>query len=335
MNSPIKELLVKLNQVVRPNMGNALFALFLTLICETIFGMILAAPAMLLISRNEGTNQMIFAYMLFFCALIVWLLFQYGFHILILRMVRHEYVTLGYVFFGFKKIKKVLPLILTIAVMLAALTVAIVAGGRIALAKSGIAASLAKGAEAVAENPDLTDRLFKGAGILLAVYAILFVIIFIRFAFVFYLHFDNPDDGLLSLFKKSARLMKKNCFRLIHLMLTAGGRNLLTAIAIFILSSVMANGKKAGGGGGLSILLLLLNFIYFINAYTAILKMYFALPVLYTDALQPNVEVTITDDENSQVLADTALLLAGKGDVEQDSADEDPSADKDTSADGE
>ncbi len=350
MKTPIKQLLVRLNQVVRPNMGNALFALFLALICETVLGMIFAAPAMMMLTRNPSLNQTIFAAMLVFCSLIIWLLFQYGFHVLILRMVRHEYVTLGYVFFGFKEIKRVLPLLLTIGLIVSLLTIALVAGGRIVTAQTGLADAVAKQIESVqaqvestqakalqapaesikeaesgqslpqasdqsddtplSDNQDaVLNQAVKQLGILLAIYALLIVLVFIRFVFVFYLHFDSPDDGVLTLFKKSARLMKNNCFRLIRLMLGAGGKNLVTAIFIFTVTYVISSGSKGGQKGGFSILMMLLNFMYFINIYTALLKMYFALPVLYTDALLPQVEVTITDDENSQVLADTAALL--------------------------
>ncbi|MBQ7159410.1 MAG: hypothetical protein IJS09_08335, partial [Treponema sp.] len=138
-----KQLLVRLNQTVRPNMGNALFALFLTLICETVLGMIFAAPAMMIMGRDTEINDLIFAMLLVFCALVVWLLFQYGFHILILRMVRKNYVTLGYVFYGFKKIKRTLPLVLTISLIVSVLTVAVVAGGRIFMAKTGLADAVA------------------------------------------------------------------------------------------------------------------------------------------------------------------------------------------------
>ena len=358
MKTPIKQLLIKLNQTVRPNMGNALFALFLTLICETLLSMVFAVPAMMMVTHNPALNQVIFSLLMLFCALIVWLLFQYGFHILILRMVRHEYVTLGYVFYGFRKIRRLLPLMLTIATLVSVLTLTLVSGSRIIVAKTGLSDAVAKEMEnvesqtessqaksmpaentqaestqTIAENADQSEnsplssaqdqtmhRAVRQIGLTTAVYALLILVVFIRFAFVFYLHFDNSDDGLLSLFKKSARLMHKNCLRLIRLMLGAGGKNLVIALLTFILTMMISTENRNGGRGGLSVALMLFNFVYFVNAYTALLKMYFALPILYTDALQPQVEVTITDDENSQVLANTAALLAENGDEAEKNA---------------
>ena len=334
--------MVRLNQAVRPNMGNALFALFLTLFGETILGVLFAVPAMKIVGQEGALfNELFFAAILVFCALLVWLLFQYGFHILVLRMVRKEYVTLGYVFYGFKTIRKTLPLMLTIGMVVAALTVAVVAGGRIFVAKTGLDATIAEqiapsttetvpstepSSDAAissdadvlpaTDHSDLLNGLLKQTAVLLAVYFLLLAVTFIRFVFVFYLHFDNPADSVFRLFQKSARLMRKNVFRLIRLVICAGGRNLLIAAVAFGATMIIpATGESGSGRGGLSIFVMLLNFVYFVNAYTALLRMYFAFPILYTDLIQPTIEVTITDDENSKVLAETVALLSGDEDA--------------------
>lgn len=293
-------------------MGNALFALFLTLICETVFGMIFAAPAAVLIAHEGATlNELVFAGLLVFCALVVWLLFQYGFHTLILRMVRSEYVTLGFVFYGFKTIKKTYPLVLSLAVLISVVTGVFVVVGRIVVAKLGLSVEQAS---ALSLQEGGTTEVLLPTGILLGAYALLLVIVFIRFVFVFYVHADNPDEKISAVFKKSALLMRKKVFRLIRLVLRAGGRNLVIAILTFALTMLIPATNEDGSRTGLSIAVLLFNFVYFVNAYTALLRMYFAFPILYVDALQPTIDVTITDEENSEVLADTVALLSDKED---------------------
>lgn len=345
-----KQLLVRLNQVVRPNMGNALFALFLTLICETVLGMICAAPAMIRLSRGVNSlNDLIFSGLLLFCTLIVWLLFQYGFHILILRMTRHEYVTLGYVFYGLKKIKKTLPLMLTISVIVAVLTVAFVAAGRIVMAKSGLAEkvqetivttqaeeqtqdttesgdspALVADAEqsldfnALAEkHGDVMNSVLKQTGIMLVIYFLLIAAVFIRFAFVFYLHFDNPADSVFTLFRKSARMMKKNVLRLIHLILCASGRNLAFAAAAFGMTLLIPTANANGTKGGFPILALILNLAYLVNAYTALLRMYFAFPVLYDSLQNPS---SYNSDENTAAMLKAVVSLLAENEKD-DSTD--------------
>lgn len=290
-------------------MGNALFALFLTLICETVFGMLFAAPAaMLLAHESASLNDMIFAALLVFCAVVVWLLFQYGFHVLILRMVRKDYVTLGYVFYGFKKIKQTLTLALALAALVAVVTVAFVVSGRIVMAKLNLPI---ESTSAALVEKSVSDEILLRTGVLLALYALLLVVVFIRFVFVFYLRFDNPDDSVLTLLKKSMRLMRGRYLRLIRLVLRAGGHNLAIAAGAFALTLFIPATNEDGSRTGLSVAVMLFNFVYFVNAYTALLRMYFAFPVLYTDALLPTVDETIADDKDSVVLTETVALLSG------------------------
>ncbi|MBQ6780763.1 MAG: hypothetical protein IJP62_05980 [Treponema sp.] len=357
----IKQLLVRLNQTVRANMGNALFALFLTLICETVLGMIFVAPATMIVTRSTSTlNDMIFAGILLFCALVIWLLFQYGFHVLILRMTRRQYVTIGYVFYGFKKFKQTIPHILTLAVMVVALTLAFSTGSRVVMSKlnekKAISAELTTDnttltapktdfSAASAENPkadadssskesddenllssdraNLLNDILKQTGILLAVYLLLVVIVFIRFSFVFYLHFDNPSANAFFLLKKSAMLMHKNALRLIALIIRAGGHNLIVAVAAFFLTLAISATNKDGSRSGLSIAVLLFNFIYFVNAYTALLRMYFAFPVMYTDALLAKIDI-IVKTQDTIVLEETAAFLASKFPYQPDDAEDSP-----------
>ena len=293
-------------------MGNAMISLFLTLICETVLCMFFAAPAMMRMGqRTGGIEDLIFTGSLLFLSLLCWLLLQYGFHILILRMSRREYVTIGYVFYGFKKIRQTLPLILTMAAMIVALTLAFITGTRIVMAKLGIDVMIQKAMDSSENQVEALSAFFGHAGIILGLYVLILIIVFIRFSFVFYLHFDNPSAKPVFLLKKSAFLMHKNMFRLIRLDICAGGKNLIVAAVTFFLTLAIPATNRDGSRSGLSFVVLLLNFIYFVNAYTALLRMYFAFPVLYTDVLLAKIDI-IVGKQDTIVMQEAAAFLASK-----------------------
>ena len=82
--------------------------------------------------------------------------------------------------------------------------------------------------------------------------------------------------------------MRKNVFRLILFALRAGGRYLVTAILL----SVALNFIPEDKGSGLSILVFVLDMIYFINLYTAMIRIYLTVPVLYDEILNPTLEIS-------------------------------------------
>lgn len=312
-----KQLFARLEQAVRPNRGNALFALFLTVLCQTVFSMVFLAPVVFLLMRGGMTfNERFFGYLLVFCALVVQVLFQYGLQVLILRMVRGEFVTLGYVFYGFKTIRRTLPL----AVAVSALIFAVVFGFFL-VARSVFSAwwDANLGAEALFSAQEMLRQLRVPSLLLLAACVLVLVAVGIRFVFVFFLHVDHPGEKLPSLFRKSARLMRKKCFLLIGLALRAGGRNFVIAVVALCVMTGMTAAEGADDGHQLfpAFVGMIVNLVYLVNIYTALLKMYFAAPVLYVDAVRPVVDVIVADgeqaadDEAPAALADDAAEDAG------------------------
>lgn len=301
-----KQLFARLEQAVRPNRGNALFALFLTLLCETIFSMFFLAPAVFLMVRGGMTfNERFFGVLLVFCALVVQVLFQYGFQVLILRMVRREFVTLGYVFYGFKTIKKSLPLAVAVSALVFLVTAVFFLAARLVFSAwwdANLAAEVLLSAQEVLRQAQLP------AFLLVAAYIVVFVAVGIRFVFVFYLHVDYPGEKLPSLFIKSARLMRKKCLLLIRLALRAGGRNFVIAVVALCVMTGMTAAEGADDAHQMfpAFVGMIVNLVYLVNIYTALLKMYFAFPVLYVDAVQPTVDVTVADADDTAPAETTA-----------------------------
>ena len=307
-----KQLFARLNQVFAANRGNALFALFLTLLCETVGMMCFFLPSLMLLTHGAGAfNDVFFALLLVFCALVVWVLFQYGFLVLILRMVRREFVTLGYVFYGFRSLRRTLPLAAVVAGAVCLLSFAFAVLSHLLSARLGLALP----ADGMAQFAAL-GKSVRFVGVMLAAYLLLLVAVGIHFVFIFYAHYDCAEGNLLSLFGKSARLMRGRRFRLLGLALRAGARNLaLAAVALLAVLFVPATNEAGSGSGGLSLVSALCNLVYLVNVYTALLRMYFAVPVLYTDAVSPTLDVRVPDGD-SVVLAEAAALLAGGEDAD-------------------
>lgn len=299
-----KQLFARLEQAVRPNRGNALFALFLTVLCQTVFSMFFLAPVVFLLMRGGVTfNERFFGYLLVFCALVVQTLFQYGLQVLILRMVRREFVTLGYVFYGFKTIKKTFSLVVAVSALLFAVAFVFFLVAR-AVVAARLDANL--GAEALLSAQEMLRQLRVPTLLLFALGFLVLVAVGIRFIFVFYLHVDHPGEKLPSLFRKSARLMRKRCFLLIRLALRAGGHNFAIAAVALCVMTGMTAAEGADDGQQLfpAFVGMIVNLVYLVNIYTALLKMYFAAPVLYVDAVQPVVDVIVAAD--AAQAADTA-----------------------------
>ena len=119
---------------------------------------------------------------------------------------------------------------------------------------------------------------------------ILFVLslfVLIRFVFVFQLHFDNPSLKVLAVFRKSAELMQGQIFRLILFALRAGGKQL--AIAFFL--ALIVNFFPEEKHSGLSVLVFLLDIAYFVNFYTALVRIYLTVPVLYEEIENGNLKI--------------------------------------------
>lgn len=274
-----KRLMMKLNQLCSANLGKVIYALFFMTLIESLCAGMLLAPVFLTILKGESSVQAtVLSYILIFIAVYVWLTFQFGFSIMLLRMSRGERTTLGYIFIGFRKINPAGKVILGVALILA-----------VTIAVSRIILTVAAGslASVMPQAADDNTALFVAE---LAVFSVSFFILscaaLIKFSFVFQLHFDNPSESIPALFLKSARLMRGNTIRFILFALRAGGKPLLIAIATAVLTNLLPGEQNTM----MSVLAFILNIVYFLNMYTALVRMYFTVPVLYNEILNPTPE---------------------------------------------
>lgn len=288
----IKHLMVKLNQVFSQYLGKIMYALFLISILETLASFILLSPALKLAS--SGANPALAkveTLVLAFLAIFVWLTFQFGFAVMLLKMTRREYTNLGFIFIGFRRLNPAGKIIGAFAGLIAILALIARFAARFIFLKirpdfsfEMPALSSLQTAEQVSESaPELissaaSDTLLFVA-IFLGILLLLGLFVLIRFVFVFQLHFDNPSMPVLQLFKKSAGMMRKNVLRLILFALRAGGKQLAIAIILAILVTFIPEEKNSG----LSVLTFILDMVYFINMYTAMIRIYLTVPVMYNE----------------------------------------------------
>ena len=151
--------------------------------------------------------------------------------------------------------------------------------------------SALQNADQIAGQPELLSSVVVDmltlVGIFLGVLFVLGLFVLIRFVFVFQLHFDNPSMPLLQLFKKSSLMMHKNVFRLILFALRAGGKQLFIAVFLAVIVNFIPESKTSG----LSVLVFIIDMIYFINMYTAMVRIYLTVPVMYEEILHPKLEI--------------------------------------------
>lgn len=295
----LKQLMVKLNQVSSLYLGKIMYALFLMSIMETLASFAVLSPVMRLLSN--GANPLVVktkTFLLAFFAICVWLSFQFGFAIMLLKMTRREYTNLGFLFIGFRRLNPAGKVIGAFGGLIAILSLVARFVTKFIFYKINpdfsfdkIDLSALQNADQIAGQPELLSSvavdMLTLVGIFLGVLFVLGLFVLIRFVFVFQLHFDNPSMPLLQLFKKSSLMMHKNVFRLILFALRAGGKQLFIAVFLAVIVNFIPESKTSG----LSVLVFIIDMIYFINMYTAMVRIYLTVPVMYEEILHPKLEI--------------------------------------------
>lgn len=288
--------MVKLNQISAQYIGKIMYALFLMSILETVSFFVILSPALNM--TRAGSNpaaSRVFTLILILFALCVWLTFQFGFAIMLLRMTRKQSVNLHHMFIGFKHFNPAGKVILSFAALLSVLTVITRFISRLVFTKIrpgfSFQAVSVQDLQDITANSEVISEFVMNSALYICLFAgilfILSVITLLHFAFVFQLHFDNPSMSIKQLFAKSAGMMRGNVLRLIVFALRAGGKQLLTAVILAVIANMIPEDKASG----LSALTFIIDMIYFINLYTATIRIYLTVPVLYEDILNPKAEI--------------------------------------------
>ena len=333
-NRALRELLMKslkplvktLNQVASRNLGRALVSLFVMALCETVCISALCTPLYVRVSAGDtGAGALLLAALVLLASFAVWALFQYGFAVLLLRMVRGDYVTLGYIFYGWRTLRRSLPVALFFAAVFTVLTFALVASlfcftdvpARLVAANEITRTVMAANADGTASAVQVaTGAAFRAMPVLLvaAVGALVVLCALVQLSFLFQATYDGERNSLFGALRANWRLLSRRRLLLVRFVAVAGGTPLVIALlALFATFFIPATHETGSGSSALDAVLFLLNLIYLMYGYTALLRMYFAVPVLYEEARKSTVQVVLDDESEREkddaVISETIALL--------------------------
>ncbi len=262
-----KELIEKLKPVAKKNLGRTFFTLFIMVILETI------CSAIVIFSSYIFSSQKVLTYLAMFTGVFLWFLVLIGFAIMLLRMAREKYVTLGYLFYGFRRFKIFAPVALFHTVLTAF--------------SAGVAVAILYALKNT-QSPVLTFlKTHWGESSVFIATVILSIVLFLIFQFpqifLAFLKYDNSEKSVFKLAFMSFKFCIKKLFKLLGFIFMAGGRNLFLAVFYFAVTITLSGEDK---GTLVQALLFLFDFLYFINIYKAVSLMALSLPVFYEDSTE-------------------------------------------------
>ena len=260
------ELIKKLTPVAQKNLGKTFFTLFLMVILESLCSAVVVASMYFL---NE---QKVLLYCALFAGIFLWFLILIGFGVMLLRMARGKFVTLGYLFYGFRRFRQFGPVAL-VHTVLTALSVFVSVLVLLALKKADSDILTV-----------LTQRYGENSPMIFTVglSVLVFLLLQLPQIFLAFLRYDNPNKPVFLLSLESTLTFFRKFFKLFGFVFLAGGRNLFLA-AFYFAVTLAISGKE--DSMVVQIFSVLFDFLYFINIYKAVSLMALSLPVFYEDLL--------------------------------------------------
>ena len=263
----------KLSGVSQKNFRNAFSSVFIMMIIESIGSAIFLAP-MMYFSITEKMNPLTtgISYLLLAAGIICWFLLQAGAFVLFLRMVRGEYVSIGFLFYGFRRFRQFIGS-------------AVFYAGLAALVTAVIRFILHVTKDTTYDVLAFLDKHFGEINSILvvAVVLLLFVaIVSIRFLFLFFVRYDKPETGTFKSAGIAARVIRKKILLLIWFVLKASARYLVLAAFYFAASTYFGFKTESAIQ---SVAHFLISFLYLLNIYKAFVMAYFATATFYDETV--------------------------------------------------
>ena len=268
-----EQMFKKLSLVLQKNFRNAFLSVFIMMIIESIGSAIFLAPMMYFAITGKMTSlTMGISYVLLVSGVICWFSLQAGAFVLFLRMVRGDYVSIGFLFYGFRKFRQFAGSAVFFAGLAALVTLII----RLAL-------HFTKGTPY-----DILAFLDQHFGeiysmlVIAVILILLVVIISVRFLFLFFVRYDNAQLGTFRSAEIAAKQTEKKIFLLIRFVLKASARHLV--LAAFYFAAATYFGLKTESAVQ-SIANFLFGFLYILNIYKALVMAYFATATFYDETV--------------------------------------------------
>ncbi len=287
-------MLQKLKDVSHKNLTKAFVSLFVLVMLQSGISAFFGGGALLLAAKKSEVLHFVFlVYLILFAGIFLWFLLLNGFLVMLYRMVKDEFVTFGFLFYGFRRFRQFAPPAALCTVLTAA------ASGLMVLIIN-IAESLNPGIINTLSEKVSSSMLYLIAGGSVLVLMLLFLFPQIFLVFVRY---SNPAWSVFKAAFVSAKLSLSNFFSLILFILRAGGRNMVLASFYF---GVGLTFSDDGTSFILKVLSTVFALLYFINIYKAVTLMFLSVPVFYDELVKPKIEIIVSlkkdsdDDLNEQ-----------------------------------
>lgn len=294
-----KHLLEHLAHTVKSYMNRAFIALFLMMLIESVGTLFFVGPAVyLLTDTNPPYTTIVLSYALFACGIFVWFLLQSGFSVMMLRMARNQYVSIGFLFLGFRKITQFAPPALfytSIIFIIAGLVRAI----NFVLLKNDF--------DLLAYGNSLVEGI-GGLLLVLGMSVFLLIVFMIYFSFLFQIRSESDTWGKKNIFLQaciSFKIMRGNVWRFISFLFRACARNVTLAV-FYIAAKFFISGSSENSF--MKLIDFLFDFFYLINLYKAMIIFHLAVPVFYVEAITPSLEIIIPSSLEADKNSDSSLL---------------------------
>lgn len=306
-----------LNQCDRLNRGKATFTLIISVIIQSL--LLTFSMGILYSSQVSGgiaLHSLIGTVLFLFISLTVTEILNYGVNVTCARLVEKSYVTLGFLFNGFReKNGRVLRMAAFYTLLNFILAIIFISIMMLFINPATFDMS-------AVEVNGLPPIFYLG----FALFSLATVILKIAFAFVYLILYRRPDCGVFRTISISARLAFKQVFHFVGFLIYAAGKDLLALIVISVASGFFPQGVSAS----LSLISMLLSCMQIVLEFRVLVRINFALPIYFysmTGVLQIHLseykppvqnpsEETVVADENSE-----APLPVNEGEEKVDSAE--------------
>lgn len=261
-----EKLLNVLNGCMLFNVGKIVFSMLILNMLESL------VESVFLVSAGSIYNIFILVIGFFVLTSIIICLY-YGFYVMLFRLLHKEYVTLGYLFIGFKRFKILFDVFLRFALIIFAVAVAI-----------SCAIIYVPFVKHFVSQIMLKFGLLNAISIFSIFIKVIVGLSLFPFCFVFLFLASNPNNKKY-VFRKSVILLRGRKLFFLKMYIAAGGKQLLRAFFIWIFLHILNHIYPSSNSVILTLITSILNFVYIFSLYVAEAKMSLMIPILYTEFL--------------------------------------------------
>lgn len=265
-----KQMGLILNKCSKVNMGKAVFSLLLYMLIQGALYVAAMIPSMGMLTENSSMFSAVFPLLFFFAANIISCTLLYGLFTIFSRMLEQRRVTIGFLFAGLKKDRRIFKT----AILYTIITTACAFITSVIMVVSKVPFSI----DASSTDP---AALLKSLAPMFVIFFILMLVTLLPFVFVYFILNIDKDIKVFKAFGKSAVILFKNLFRFIGFVLYAGGLYLVAFIAINVLSLFVNENSPVG----LQTFSSLISIVGIVAEYISLVRIMMAVPLYFYSAI--------------------------------------------------